>query len=140
MSLPDLELLFIHQVITIPRIHKYYFPRNARLGKKVPKIGGSRNPGNFRIFITPKKFTSFYSKDFLPKLIFLRKGVHHPKSGFPGVVAKFPDGFSFLGTPRILNFITLGKIQFWNCQIYRLATTVYGFKSIKVGFITEFKI
>ena len=109
MSAPSILMLFDHQVITIPRIPKYYFPRNARLGKKVPKIGGSRNPGNFRIFITPKKFTSFYSKDFLPKLIFLRKGVHHPKSGFPGVVAKFPDGFSFSGTPRILNFKPSGK-------------------------------
>ena len=58
-------------------------------------LGGARNlapdPGarNFRIFITPKKFTSFYGKDFLPKLIFLRKGVHHPKFRFSGVPRNF---------------------------------------------------
>ena len=94
MSFLELLMLCSHQVITIPRIHKYYFPRNARLGKKVPKIGGSRNPGNFPIFITPKKFTSFYSKDFLPKLIFLRKGVHHPKFrifGGPRKKSGFPE-------------------------------------------------
>ena len=60
-------------------------------GQILKNLGGARNlapdPGarNFRIFITPKKFTSFYSKDFLPKLIFLRKGVHHPKFRFSGV-------------------------------------------------------
>ena len=63
-------------------------------------LGGARNlapdPGarNFRIFKTPKKITSFYSKDFLPKLIFLRKGVHHPKFrifGGPRKKSGFPE-------------------------------------------------
>jgi hypothetical protein len=95
-------------------------------GKKVPKIGGSRNPGNFPIFITPKKFTSFYSKDFLPKLIFLRKGVHHPKSGFPGVVAEIFHKFFFSRVyPKILNCRNPENSGFC-CQAQRLDRAVHG--------------
>ena len=82
-----------------PLLRFPYFPRSLPF-LKIPNFPGRTNrkkisggskfvpdPGtrNFRIFITPKKFTSIYSKDFLPKLIFLRKGVHHPKFRFSGV-------------------------------------------------------
>ena len=56
--------------------------KKSRVGRNLAPDPGARN---FPIFKTPKKFTSFYSKDFLPKLIFLRKGVHHPKFRFSGV-------------------------------------------------------
>ena len=90
------------QVITIPKTSEF-----PMVHKSEKNLGGARNlapdPGarNFRIFITPKKITSFYSKDFLPKLIFLRKGVHHPKFRFSGVGAKFPDFSGFLDPPKL---------------------------------------
>ena len=46
----------------------------------------SRIPGDkFSENLQPRKIDILkYSKNFLPKLIFLRKGVHHPNSGFLG--------------------------------------------------------
>ena len=81
-----LQVISIPKTSEFPMVHKS--EKNLGGGGNLPRNSGARN---FPIFITPKKFTSFYSKDFLPKLIFLRKGVHHPKFRFSGVRAKFPD-------------------------------------------------
>ena len=92
---PYHNVKYFGSVITIPQTSG--IPNLLRFRKK---SRGARNlapdPGarNFRIFKTPKKFTSFYSKDFLPKLIFLRKGVHHPKFrifGGPRKKSGFPE-------------------------------------------------
>ena len=99
------------------------------------------DPGarNFRIFITPKKITSFYSKDFLPKLIFLRKGVHHPKFRFSGVVAKFPD---FRGrtdlSEMLISIIFAGSGTFCQARIFGTIAQIFG-NTNGLGFDTEFK-
>ena len=99
---PILNCQYFGTVITILQTSQFLM-----VHKLEKNLGGARNlapdPGarNFPIFITPKKFTSFYSKDFLPKLIFLRKGVHHPKFRFSGVVAKFPGFRDFCDPPKL---------------------------------------
>ena len=64
--------------------------KNREKSPKIKKCQNPQNPGpgKSRNFTPPKILILFLSKNFLPKLIFLRKGVHHPKSGAP---AENPD-------------------------------------------------
>ena len=68
----------------------------------------SQNPGDkFSENLQPRKIDILkYSKNFLPKLIFLRKGVHHPNSGFLG--------FGSVGRPifaRCREFFSTSRTQ-----------------------------
>ena len=98
-----------------------------KIGKNNPKLseirtGIGQNPGGKKSFFRARENPGIWRRTpgpeipeffnppknlhhsrvwvLLPFLIFLRKGVHHPKSGFPGVSGKFSENSHFWELPE----------------------------------------